>query len=165
MFIGKGNDRYHWFNCQSTEPPVIFGFVGMILGLSIYNDVMLDLKFPQIVYKKLLAPEGHIFDSIEDLAEVEPDYYKSFKYILSTQDPLEDLELTFSVEVESFGKKYVYDLKPKGRYTKLSQSNKYEYVNLFTAWLLNHSIDRQFRVFREKFYRVVTGKILKVQTV
>lgn len=67
MFVTKANNRYHWFNGESLEAPVAFGFVGMLLGLSIYNNVMLDLKFPRIIYKKLLAPEGHIFDSIEDL--------------------------------------------------------------------------------------------------
>lgn len=149
MFVGKADNRFYWFNGQSTEPPVTFGFVGLLVGLSIYNGVMLDLKFPRIIYKKLLAPEGHVFDSVEDLKQHEPDYYKSFKYILSTQDPLEDLEMTFCAEVESFGKKYVYDLKPNGRKIKLTQANKKEYVSLFTAWLLNHSIDRQFRIFRQ----------------
>jgi len=99
---------------------------------------------------------------VQDLKEHEPDYYKSFRYILSANEPLEELELTFSAEVESLGGKVVHDLKPNGRNIKLSQSNKKEYVGLFTAWLLNHSIDQQFRLFREQFYRVVTGRIIRM---
>lgn len=96
----------------------------MILGLSIYNGVLLDLKFPRILYKKLLAPEDHLFDSLDDLSQLYPDYFKSFTYMLSSTDPLEDLELTFCAEVDSLGKKSLYDLKPKGRSIAVSQSNK-----------------------------------------
>ena len=38
----------------SMEAPLNFELAGMILGLSIYNAVNLDVKFPVIVYKKLL---------------------------------------------------------------------------------------------------------------
>lgn len=31
--------------------------MGMIVGLAFYNGIMLDLKFPQIFYKKLLMKE------------------------------------------------------------------------------------------------------------
>ncbi len=59
MFVAKGNNRYVWFNCQTYEAPIMFELVGMIVGLSIYNEVLLDLKFPRVLYKKLLAPEGY----------------------------------------------------------------------------------------------------------
>lgn len=72
------------------------------------------------------------------------------------------MELTFCAETEYLGKKVLYDLKPKDRHVKLSQSNKKEYVSLYTSWLLNRSIDKPFRLFREQFYRVVTGKIIKM---
>lgn len=162
MFVRRADDRFHWFNGLSTEAPAVFGFVGMLVGLSIYNGVMLDLKFPRVFYKKLLAPEDYVFDSVEDLKSHEPDYYKSFKYLLSTDDPLEELELTFSTEMDSLGKKALFEFKLNGRNIKLSQSNKKEYVSLFTKWLINHSIARQFRPFREGFYRVVTGHIIKM---
>jgi hypothetical protein len=48
----------------------MFEIVGMILGLAIYNTTLLDLRFPQIMYKKLLAPENYEFESIVDLAEI-----------------------------------------------------------------------------------------------
>jgi hypothetical protein len=52
----------------------MFEFVGMILGLSIYNTTLLNLKFPAVLYKKLLAPENAVFDSLYDLQEIEPDF-------------------------------------------------------------------------------------------
>ncbi len=54
MFLIK-NNSYHWFNGQSYEAPIMFELVGMMLGLSIYNTTLLDLKFPTLVYRKLLT--------------------------------------------------------------------------------------------------------------
>jgi len=34
--------------------PVRFEFVGMLLGLALYNGVHLDIHFPEITFKKLL---------------------------------------------------------------------------------------------------------------
>lgn len=64
---------------------MMFELVGMILGLAIYNTTLLDLKFPQVMYQKLLAPPNYEFESINELAEIEPDFYKSFKFIMETK--------------------------------------------------------------------------------
>lgn len=54
MFLPKHNGRVYWFNAFSYEPPIRFEFVGMLLGLSIYNSVHLQIPFPNVLYKKLL---------------------------------------------------------------------------------------------------------------
>ena len=48
-------------------------------------------------------------------------------------------------------------MKPYGNLIKVTQSNKHEYVRLYTDWLINKSIDKQFRAFKKGFYKVVTG--------
>ncbi len=71
MFIPKNNNRVYWFNGFSFEPPIRFEFVGMLLGLAIYNSVHLDLKFPNLLYKKLLSnEEGDYEGAFEDLKEI-----------------------------------------------------------------------------------------------
>ena len=55
MFLPKNNSRVYWFNGFSFEPPIRFEFVGMLLGLAIYNSVHLDIRFPKMLYRKLLA--------------------------------------------------------------------------------------------------------------
>lgn len=59
----------------------------MVVGLAIYNQVMLDLKFPLVFYKKLVSEEGEKgerWNTLEELMEIEPDFYKTFRYILDT---------------------------------------------------------------------------------
>jgi hypothetical protein len=38
----------------------MFEFIGIVLGLSIYNNTLLDLKFPRLVYKKLIQDDDKI---------------------------------------------------------------------------------------------------------
>jgi hypothetical protein len=56
---------------------------GVLMGLAVYNSIILDLRFPSICYRKLLSPPvvppldsaavGVTRDpSIEDLAEIMP---------------------------------------------------------------------------------------------
>ena len=44
-----------WFNAMSLESEVEFRLVGNVLGLAIYNSVILDVHFPMVVYKKLMG--------------------------------------------------------------------------------------------------------------
>lgn len=72
------------------------------------------------------------------------------------------MEMTFEAETELYGEKISHQLKPYGNLIKVSQSNKEEYVRLYTDWLINKSIEKQFRAFRKGFFKVVTGEVIKV---
>ena len=67
MFVTKNNKRFHWFNGMSFEDPIMYEFAGLVVGLSIYNGTMLDLKFPRLIYKKLLLKDGENLDYLEEL--------------------------------------------------------------------------------------------------
>jgi len=54
MFIYNEKERYYWINGDTIESPIKFELVGIILGLAIYNGVILDVHFPMVIYKKLM---------------------------------------------------------------------------------------------------------------
>lgn len=85
MFTTMNNNSYYWFNGLSYETPVMFEFIGIVLGLSIYNNTLLDIKFPRLIYKKLITPEESKFDFIEEVKEIDPDLHRSLKYILESK--------------------------------------------------------------------------------
>ena len=95
MFTFNDSTRLMWFNGSSLEPNVQFELVGIVrgtrgsrgaggyglltravfllfacaaqlLGLAIYNSVILDVRFPLVVYRKLRGIEP----TLRDLAEV-----------------------------------------------------------------------------------------------
>jgi hypothetical protein len=54
MFNYYKDTRLFWFNGSTFEPNVKFELIGILMGVAIYNSVILDLNLPIAVYKKLL---------------------------------------------------------------------------------------------------------------
>jgi hypothetical protein len=75
---------------------------------------------------------------------------------------LDNLELVFEAEVESYGAKSKHLLKPYGNLIKVTQSNKHEYVKLYADWLMNGAVENQFVPFKRGFDKVVTGDVIHV---
>ena len=60
----------------------------MLMGLAMYNGIMLDLPLPLACYKKLLGVQP----DLDDYAELEPEKVSSLKFVRDSTD--EDLEAT-----------------------------------------------------------------------
>ena len=58
----------YWFNPTSFETDGQFCLIGLVLGLAIYNNVILDVHFPMVVYRKLCGKKG----TFEDLHDSHP---------------------------------------------------------------------------------------------
>ena len=54
MFYILDNGTDYWFNMFSFENEANFRLIGILLGLAIYNSIILDVHFPITVYRKLL---------------------------------------------------------------------------------------------------------------
>lgn len=81
-----------------------------------FNGVILDVKFPLVVYKKLLGLKPSlevILFKVQDLKEIDLEHYTNLKYIIKNNDENleESLNVSFSVIVENFGFKEVINLK------------------------------------------------------
>lgn len=53
------------FNSTSFENEAQFTLIGIVLGLAIYNNIILAVNFPMVVYRKLLGIRGS-FPDLED---------------------------------------------------------------------------------------------------
>eukprot|EP00741_Cyanophora_paradoxa_P012699 tig00020616_g12269.t1 len=151
MFVEHPESRHVWFNAHSFENDSEFMLVGILLGLAIYNAVILDLHFPLVVYKKLMR----IAPSLEDLKEVNPAVGSSMQQLLEyTGDVENDLCLTFAVQEDYFGEVRQHELKPGGASIPVTDKNREEYVELFVKHRLVTSIARQFEAFAKGFLLV-----------
>ena len=86
MFKYHEDTRLFWFNGDTFETNIKFELVGILMGIAIYNSVILDLHLPMACYKKLLG----IQPDLEDLREIEPKVAESLEFIMKCED--EDLE-------------------------------------------------------------------------
>lgn len=68
MFTYDENTKLFWFNPSSFETEGQFTLIGIVLGLAIYNNCILDVHFPMVVYRKLMGKKG----TFRDLGDSHP---------------------------------------------------------------------------------------------
>lgn len=160
MFMPNEEARSLWFNPSAGEDlDREYTLIGMLLGLAIYNSIILDIKFPPVIYRKLMGKLG----SFEDLETSHPTIYRSLKKLLEFDEAEEQMTiedsfgLSFQVGVtDATGSKLTFDLKEDGDSISVTKENRQEFVRLYSDLLLNKSIEKQFHPFYHGFL-LVTG--------
>lgn len=153
MFVTQESTNTCWFNSTSFENEAQFTLIGIVLGLAIYNNIILAVNFPMVVYRKLMGIRG----SFADLEDWNPEMHRSLASLLAYEgaDMDETFMLTFRCSyADVFGNVMTHDLKPDGDTVAVCQENKQEFVDLYTDFLLNTSVEKQFRSFRRGFQMV-----------
>ena len=160
MFSYNKKTRLFWFNHYTFEPKIKYELIGIIFGLAIYNNIILDVKFPITVFRKLLG----LKPTLEDMKECDTELYKNLKFLRETKDEnlKDDLDSDFTVVDDKFGEKIVINLKPNGDKIPVDIKNKDEYVDLYLDWYFNQSIKEVFNSFERGFYRVFNRDLCKI---
>ena len=145
-----------WFNGDCTWNFDGYYLVGVLTGLALYNTVLLDVRFPMAVYRKLL---GHSL-GLEDM--VDEEIKNGLQALLDYEgDDVEDIFcLSFEVTWNSLGMEKRVELKPGGASIPVTSSNKEEYVLLYVKWLLVDSIKEQWEAFESGVMHVLDGSSL-----
>ncbi|KAA8589731.1 hypothetical protein FQN60_013096 [Etheostoma spectabile] len=152
MFSYDDDTKLFWFNSSSLENEAQYTLVGLVLGLAIYNNCILDVHFPMVVYRKLMGKKGTYLD----LSDSHPALYHSLKELLQYSGNVEeDMMLTYQIShTDLFGNPILYDLKEQGDQIP-------EFVDMYADYILNKSVERQFKAFKKGFLIVTNESPLK----
>ncbi|KAK3233412.1 hypothetical protein CYMTET_56286, partial [Cymbomonas tetramitiformis] len=124
---------------------------------AIYNQVILDVHFPRVVYKKLKS----LSPTFEDLKEADPETARGLEQLLAYEGDVEnDICRTFEVEYDYFGQRRTHPLVPGGEHVAVTEENRDLFVELYTRYVLNDSIQKQFEAFASGFLQVCGGPAL-----
>ncbi|KAF7253197.1 Ubiquitin-protein ligase E3A [Varanus komodoensis] len=159
MFTYDESTKLFWFNPSSFETEGQFTLIGIVLGLAIYNNCILDVHFPMVVYRKLMGKKG----TFRDLADSHPVLYQSLRDLLQYEGSVEDdMMITFQIShTDLFGNPMMHDLKENGDKIPITNENRKEFVNLYSDYILNKSVEKQFKAFRRGFHMVTNESPLK----
>uniref|UniRef100_A0AAG5DUH1 Ubiquitin-protein ligase E3A n=1 Tax=Anopheles atroparvus TaxID=41427 RepID=A0AAG5DUH1_ANOAO len=153
MFVTNEETNVMWFNSLSFENEAQFTLIGIVLGLAIYNNIILAVNFPLVVYRKLMGMRGRF----PDLKDLYPVVHNSLASLLeySENDMEEVFMQTFKIGYQDvFGNTLEYELKPDGDKINVTQDNKVEFMELYCDFLLNKSVEKQFNAFQRGFQMV-----------
>ncbi|KJE95518.1 ubiquitin ligase E3A isoform 1 [Capsaspora owczarzaki ATCC 30864] len=149
MFEYEEETRNMWFRKAIDDTlQGEYVLVGLLIGLAIYNRVMLDLHFPLVIYKKLLGKPV----TFADLQVAQPALAHGLQELLEYDGDVEATFCrTFQLSYDVFGATKTHDLKPNGDSIPVTNENRHEFVQLYTDWLLNTSIAASFNEFKRGF--------------
>ncbi|PIK41567.1 hypothetical protein BSL78_21594, partial [Apostichopus japonicus] len=158
MFMFNDATGCYWFNANSFETDRQFKLIGIILGLAIYNNVILDANFPMVLYRKLMGRKG----TFQDLFGVNPVLHQSLQSVLDFDGNVEEtFLLNFQISyTDVFGAMETHNLKRDGENVVVNNNNRQEFVDLYTDFLLNKHIECQFREFKLGFDMVTNDSSL-----
>ena len=159
MFKYYENQRFYWFNPNTIESNLNFELIGMILGMAIYNSIILDVHLPMATYKKILGLQTNV----EDLEEFNPELARGLKNMLVFEGNVEEVYCSaFYLETEAFGAVTRHPLKVNGEAIPVTNENREEYVRLYVDWWLNKGISAIFEEFKGGFLKVCGGDVIKM---
>ena len=159
MFNFNEKNVQYYLNGLSHEPNINFELIGILMGLAIYNNIILDASFPLAIYKLLLFEDPNF----DDLREWQPDIAQSLEFILNYNEetPLEEaLGTTFTIEVENFGEIVDFELKPNGAEIFVTEQNREEYVRLYVLYTFVKQCEDKLRAFKRGFYKVCDENLM-----
>uniref|UniRef100_A0A3B3Z1X6 HECT domain-containing protein n=1 Tax=Poecilia mexicana TaxID=48701 RepID=A0A3B3Z1X6_9TELE len=124
-----------------------FHLFGILCGLALYNNSLIQLPFPLALFKKLLDIEP----TLEDMMEFSEGVGGRLRYILDYEDDLEDLDITFEV-----GDNLSWLI------SNLFLPNRKEFVDAYVNYAFNTSVEGVFQEFKRGFFLVCDQQLVKL---
>ncbi|CAB3244315.1 unnamed protein product [Arctia plantaginis] len=133
-----------------------FKFIGRVAGMAVYHGKLLDAFFIRPFYKMMLSKPIEL----QDMESVDLEYYNSLMWI-KENDP-SDLDLTFALDEEQFGKTIPRELKAGGANVPVDNENKDEYIKLVIQWRFVKRVEEQMFAFLDGLSALVPLSLLKI---
>jgi hypothetical protein len=147
-------NRHLWFSkVIDPEDLQMFFLCGAVVSLAVYNSIVLPVRFPLVLYKKLLSPGSPL--TLTDLAEIDSEAAESLRQIelmkLRCED-VSDLSLTFSTTIDDFRQRRTIPFVKNGENVPVTNENCQEYIHKYIKYFLYTSIKPFFDMFATGFH-------------
>ncbi|XP_036000989.1 probable E3 ubiquitin-protein ligase HERC4 [Fundulus heteroclitus] len=155
LFMLNDSETMAWFSSRTAEEDkATFHVFGILCGLAFYNNSVVDLPFPLVLFKKLVDAEP----TLEDMIEFSPAVGGNLQYILDyKEDNLEDLDITFEINWDET--EVNLDVNPEKLVTK---ENRREFVDAYVNYAFNKSVESVFQEFKRGFFLVCDQQLVKL---
>ena len=163
MFLTDEDANTLFFNPDTMIESPEYELIGILLGVAIYNGVILDLPSPLVVYKMLLGVEP----TFDDLRSAKPAVASSLQQFLEMAPrEVAAMEQAWALTYDTylFGERNVktVPLKPGGEDLTVTYEQRAEYVQAYAHWWLQDGVKESFGAFRSGFLKVCGGKVLNM---
>lgn len=152
---------YYWFTITPFEDYSAYSMLGTAVSLAIYNNVVLPVRFPTLLYKKILGKPI----TLSDMGEIDADFCQTASQMIEMRNNGEDVSsicLTFTTVIDQFGEKMEIPLVQNGDKIEVNNDNLDAYIASYINWWANVSISRQYEAFLNGFIKIAISKLYKL---
>lgn len=112
---------------HGSDNIVLFEFLGRILGKALYEGITIHPRFAHF-FLSFLRGDYNFLHMLPDLSTLDPQLYNNLMFLKTYDGDAEDLCLTFTVAVETFGGTTEISLIPNGSDVPVTNANKQRYI-------------------------------------
>ena len=157
--------KYHQGKPESNNMLLnLYRFLGSIIGKCFFENVLIDITFaPFFLSKWSQVSRGNnsLKSSIDDLKTLDEDLYKNLmKLTLMDSEEIENLDINFSLDEVVDGKSYTVELIPNGSKTKVTISNRLNYIHQIADFKLNRLLHLQTKYFMTGLFEIISSSWL-----
>ncbi|XP_030644118.1 probable E3 ubiquitin-protein ligase HERC3 [Chanos chanos] len=131
---------FAWFtsdDCGTTDEVYLFG---VLCGMALYNNCLMNFGFPLALFKMLLGQKP----TLQDLEEPFPIEARTLNVLLEEdEEGVTELYLNFTVRG--------HEVIPNGAQIPVTKVNRQEYVDLYIDFVFHKSVKQQFEDFSRGF--------------
>ncbi|KAM9853066.1 putative E3 ubiquitin-protein ligase HERC6 isoform 2-T2 [Aulostomus maculatus] len=148
MFMHNEKKTLFWFPARPKMEEKHYFLFGVLCGLALYNRNIIHLKFPLVLFKKLL----NVKPSLDDMREFEPVVGEGLRCILEDYSADKLLEMDTMFRVSWGGAEF--ELHPEEPGKRVTALNKKEFVEAFVNCAFNKSVEEVFKAYKRGFFKV-----------
>jgi E3 ubiquitin-protein ligase HUWE1 len=159
LFIPTANGRASQPNPMSRSLHkylAFFKFTGHVIARAVIEGIAIDAHLSRSLLKCLLGSKM----SLRDLEDIDRDEYDSLIYLL--EHDAASCGLTFSIDVDNFGRHEAKSLVPNGVNIEVTDENKREYVEKIVEHRLTGQVSEQIQHFVDGFYELIPRTELRM---
>ncbi|KAI8983646.1 hypothetical protein BDB01DRAFT_722731 [Pilobolus umbonatus] len=175
LFSTDENTRLCWIRNVAHCDIRMYEMSGVMMGLSIYNGVFMNLQFPKVLWKILVLPNEAIIDSLvdkqqlftlDDLEDGWPDLGHGLRQLLEWEGEVEDIFCRdYEISIDLFGQGIITEsLMPhkSDPVVPVTNANREEYVRDYCKYFMYTAQKEQLLAIRRGLWSVIGSSALNL---
>ncbi|KAI8371919.1 hypothetical protein BD560DRAFT_369725 [Blakeslea trispora] len=175
LFMQDDDTRLCWIRPVSNSDVRMYEMIGVMMGLSVYNGVIMNLQFPKILWKILVMPNETLIDAmakrrqlftLEDLEEGWPTLGHGLRQLLEWKDgDVEDIFCRdYEISMNIFGQGVVTTPLMSGKTVPVTNDNREAYVQDYCLHFMYTAQKQQLLALRRGIWSVIGSRALSLCT-
>ncbi|KAI3645965.1 hypothetical protein MP228_008893 [Amoeboaphelidium protococcarum] len=157
LFAADEDSELLWMQRSTVALEDLYWLVGVLIGLALYNNVMINLQFPLIMYKYLLNVDHQ--PTFADYFQLKPVTGRNLLKILQWDEDLNGslkdiLCLNFTIQLDDGAS---VDLIRDGGSVEVDAQNRELYVQKFVEYHMHTAVVDAIKSLHSGFWQVISG--------